>query len=192
MRDRAPGTQSAVNAALVIASFITAGGLSSIAQAHYPDHANRPVHPRVRHPSTIVDRLPSYRDRYNRPTNVGGHLAYLISPTSQEAMSWHRSAHRGYYANHAPRMEDRYHYLKPWEALQVGGRTPVPGSTTQRSGPPELVTPPNRAASDRPNDLPTPAEPAVQSLPVPEPEAISPEPIGSESNTPELLGPEAY
>ncbi len=97
----------------------------SPAAAHFPNYANMPVHPRVDVIPPLGNRLPSYRRTYNRPTYVGGRIAYLIAPSSQEAMSWHRSDHRGYYENHSPRREDLYFYPKPWEVLTVGPRVPV-------------------------------------------------------------------
>lgn len=93
--------------------------------AHHPDAASHRVRPRIDVIPPLGNCLPSYRDRYNRPTYFGGKIAYWIAPSSQEAMSWHRSVHRGYYANHAPRMEDHYFFPKPWEALTVGPRIPV-------------------------------------------------------------------
>lgn len=95
------------------------------ALAHHPDHENMPVHQRVEPIPSWLNNIPSHRERYNRPRYVGGKIAYWIAPSSQEAMSWHRSVHRGYYANHAPRMEDRYFYRKPWQALTVGPRVPL-------------------------------------------------------------------
>lgn len=56
---------------------------------------------------------------------MAGKIAYYISPTSQEAMSWHEHVHRGSYRNHAGRIEDLYIYPKPWEVLTVGPRTPA-------------------------------------------------------------------
>ncbi|WP_153559093.1 hypothetical protein [Roseimaritima sediminicola] len=93
--------------------------------AHHP-------HP---HPHTIVPRErcepipplgnrlpPSYRRVYNRPTYLGGKIAYYIAPSSQEAMSWHEHVHRGSYRNKAGRIEPMYLYPKPWEVLAVGPR----------------------------------------------------------------------
>jgi hypothetical protein len=97
-------------------------------QAHPPNYETMPVHPRVEPIPPWLNNLPSYRERYNRPRYLGGKLMYHIEPSSQEAMSWHRSVHRGYYANHAPRMEDRYFYPKPWQVLTVGPRKPAAGS----------------------------------------------------------------
>ncbi len=72
----------------------------------------------------IQNHLPlSYRERYNRPRFVGGMFAYLVSPTSQEAMSWHEHVHRGTYLDHhAPPVCKKYYYPKPWEVLPIGPR----------------------------------------------------------------------
>lgn len=110
-----------------VAGIVTAVCPPSAAIAHFPDAAQHSVLPRIDVIPPLGNRLPSYRERYNRPTYIGGKIAYWIAPSSQEAMSWHRSVHRGYYANHAPRMEDRYFYPKPWEVLTVGPRVPVAG-----------------------------------------------------------------
>ena len=104
--------------------------LAPQAAAHFPHHENRPVRQHVEPIPSIGANLPSHRERYNRPRYLGGKIAYYIAPSSQEAMSWHRSVHRGYYANHAPRMEDRYIYAKPWQALMVGPRTPRDAQTS--------------------------------------------------------------
>jgi hypothetical protein len=53
---------------------------------------------------------------------LAGKIAYIIEPTSQEAMSWHENVHRGAYRNHAGRIEPMYIYPKPWEVLMVGPR----------------------------------------------------------------------
>ena len=64
----------------------------------------------------------SYRRRYNRPSKIGGWLAYWTAPSSQEAMAWHNATHRGNYKKKMPRTEMQYFYPKPWEALQIGPR----------------------------------------------------------------------
>ncbi len=59
-------------------------------------------------------------------------MAYLIAPSSQEAMAWHDATHRNLYKNHRPRIEVHYFYPKPWEALRIGARRPtVPGTTEE-------------------------------------------------------------
>ncbi|WP_302120068.1 hypothetical protein [Allorhodopirellula heiligendammensis] len=83
----------------------------------------------------LGNRLPeSYRRKYNRPTYIGGKIAAKIAPSSQEAMSFHRSQELGLYDNngikgalsgqHCPpqRIEQHYFYPKPWEVLTVGPR----------------------------------------------------------------------
>lgn len=83
----------------------------------------------------VGNNLPlSYRARYNRPRYIGGKIAYHIAPSSQEAMTWHDSVHRGDYAQHAPWSQPLYIYPKPWEVLPVGPRTPVPPQVL--AGPP--------------------------------------------------------
>lgn len=83
----------------------------------------------------LGNRLPeSYRRKYNRPSYIGGKIAAKIAPSSQEAMSFHRSEELGLYDNngirgavackHCPpqRVEQHYFYPKPWEVLTVGPR----------------------------------------------------------------------
>ena len=102
---------------------LSAGVTVTVAQAHHPDRAKQPVRPRIDCIGPIGNNLPpSYRRVYNRPTNLGGKIAYWIAPTSQEAMAWHRAKHRGAYARHLPRQEQYYFYPKPWESLQIGPR----------------------------------------------------------------------
>ena len=88
--------------------------------AHPPDWASHPVRPRIDVIPPLGNNLPySYAARYNRPAYLTGKIAYCIAPTSREAMSWHRAAHRGYYADHAPAMQTHYLYPKPWELLGI-------------------------------------------------------------------------
>jgi hypothetical protein len=100
---------------------------SAPACAHQPVGSNIKVHPRIG--TNLIpplgNHVPSHRERFNRPTYVGGMIASWISPTSQEAMSWSRSVNQRLYANHAPWTENRYFYPKPWEVLAVGPRVPV-------------------------------------------------------------------
>ncbi len=96
---------------------------ASTSFAHFPDRASKPVYPRIDCIGPIGNRLPmSYRRRYNRPSKIGGWLAYLTAPTSQEAMAWHNAIHRGNYKKKMPRTEMQYFYPKPWEALKIGPR----------------------------------------------------------------------
>ena len=95
--------------------------LSACAQAHHPDRANKPVRQYVDVVPPLGNRLPmSHRRKLNRPRNIGGHVAYYIAPSSQEAMAWHDATHRGLYKNDRPRMLVHYFYPKPWEALKFG------------------------------------------------------------------------
>jgi len=110
---------ASIMAAIVIAS------IAPSARAGHPEYDNIPVHQRVEPIPPLANLLPSYRYRYNRPTYLGGRISYFIAPSSQEAMAWHRAVHRGYYANHAPRMEDRYFSPKPWQVFTVGRRVPI-------------------------------------------------------------------
>jgi hypothetical protein len=92
-------------------------------QAHFPDRENKPVHRRIDVIGPLGNHLPmSYRRRYNRPTYLGGKIAYHIAPSSQEAMAWHDAAHRHYYKDHRPRIVKHFFYPKPWEGLRIGPR----------------------------------------------------------------------
>jgi len=94
-----------------------------LSQAHHPDRQSQRVRPRIDLIGPIGNHLPmSHRRRYNRPTNLGGKIAYYIAPTSQEAMQWHKSTHRGDYARDAGRVVDHYFYPKPWESIRIGAR----------------------------------------------------------------------
>ncbi|MGB7328793.1 MAG: hypothetical protein WBD31_28200 [Rubripirellula sp.] len=100
------------------------------AQAHHPDRENQPLGPRIDVIGPIGNRLPaSYRRTYNRPTNIGGWIAYKIAPSSQEAMAWHAATHQNAYKCDRPRLESHYFYPKPYEALRTGPR-PKPDSDT--------------------------------------------------------------
>jgi len=123
--------------------------LTAPLRAHHPDYENIPVHQRVEPIPPWLNNIPSHRERYNRPGYVGGKIAYWIAPSSQEAMSWHRSVHRGYYANHAPRMEDRYFYQKPWQALTLGPRVPL-GAVAENNR--EVIQIPAMGSGVTPND----------------------------------------
>ena len=91
--------------------------------AQFPNWKAKPVRPLIDVIPPLGNNLPySYRARMNRPTYLGGRIAYTIEPTSQEAMAWQRAWERGYYADHAPRMETHYIFPKPWEALGVGAK----------------------------------------------------------------------
>ena len=91
--------------------------------AHHPNCEWLPLHLPIDLIGPLGNKLPmSYRRRYNRPTKLGGKVAYYVAPSSQEAMRWHKATHLGYYKNHAPRMVAHYFYPKPWESLRVGPR----------------------------------------------------------------------
>ncbi len=97
--------------------------LSSTLFAHHPDKENYPVHPRIDLIGPLGNLLPpSYRRRYNRPSNIAGKISYYIAPSSLEAMSWHASKHRNAYKDHKPRTVMHYFYPKPWEAIKIGPR----------------------------------------------------------------------
>jgi len=97
--------------------------LSTTLFAHHPDKENHRVHPRIDLIGPLGTWLPpSYRRRYNRPSNVAGKISYYIAPSSLEAMSWHAATHRNAYKDHKPRTVMHYFYPKPWQALQIGPR----------------------------------------------------------------------
>ena len=97
--------------------------LSTTLLADHPDKKNYPVHPRIDLIGPLGNWLPpSYRRRYNRPSNIAGKISYYIAPSSLEAMSWHASKHRNAYKDHKPRTVMHYFYPKPWDALQIGAR----------------------------------------------------------------------
>ncbi|QDT03204.1 hypothetical protein K227x_15860 [Rubripirellula lacrimiformis] len=119
-------TRTAVAAVIVVSACASA-------DAHHPDRENQPVHARVDVIGPLGNRLPaSYRRRYNRPTNIGGKIAYWIAPTSQEAMAWHKATHQKAYECDRPRLETHYFYPKPYEALKVGPR-PKPEADVARA-----------------------------------------------------------
>ncbi|WP_442507396.1 hypothetical protein SH528x_006314 [Novipirellula sp. SH528] len=102
------------------------------ANAHHPDRENQPVHQRIDVIGPLGNRLPeSYRRKYNRPTYVGGKIAYCIAPSSREAMSWHKAEHRGDYEQKGCRTSTTYFFPKPWEALRIG---PRPSAASQDDG----------------------------------------------------------
>lgn len=117
---------------LGVLALVTLGLLATTTSAHHPNPKRYPTHPRFEPIPPLGNRLPpSYRRVYNRPTYIGGKFAYMIAPSSQEAMSWHENAHRGAYRNHAGRIEPMYLYPKPWEVLSIGERE----ATSKESGP---------------------------------------------------------
>ena len=144
---------------------------SSPAWAHQPIGANVPVHPRIG--TNVIpplgNHLPSYRERLNRPTYVGGMIASWISPTSQEAMNWNRSVNQRLYANHAPWTENRYFYPKPWEVLTVGPRLPVNSTPTNMLESDGAVYEASPSPVDRDDDGPVKLAPTIETLPTPIP-----------------------
>ncbi len=119
---------------LCVVSLTLLGLTASSSEAHHPARNRQPTAARFDPLPPLGNRLPpSYRRVYNRPTYLGGKLAYLIAPSSQEAMSWHTNAHRGAYRNQAGRIEPMYHYAKPWEALPIGPRKAA--EATRADGP---------------------------------------------------------
>ena len=109
--------------------------LTTVLCAHHPDRESHRVHPYYDLIGPLGSHLPpSHRRKYNRPSNIGGKIAYYIAPSSQEAMAWHKAQHRGYYKNHRPRMVTHFFYPKPWEAMKVGPRIPTsPEAAAARS-----------------------------------------------------------
>jgi len=106
---------------LIIATVLTC--LSSTLPADHPNKANHPVHPRIDVIGPLGNWLPpSYRRRYNRPSNFAGKISNYIAPSSLEAMSWYASKQRNAYKDHKPRTVMHYFYPKPWEALRTGPR----------------------------------------------------------------------
>ena len=80
-----------------------------------------------------------YRKAYNRPTYVGGHVAAVIEPTSQEAMAWRIAKDKGDYKCNRPGYIPTYYYPKPWEALETEARS---GDSQFRQSTPGLATEP--------------------------------------------------
>jgi hypothetical protein len=70
----------------------------------------------------VWNAWPEYRAVYNRPRYVGGHIAHIVEPTSQEAMAWKINKENGNYANHRGRYVPLYYYPKPWEVLNTRAR----------------------------------------------------------------------
>lgn len=108
---------------LSLLAMAATAGSALTASAHHPDRAQQTVRPRVDVIGPLGNRLrESYRRTYNRPTYIGGKAAYLIAPTSQEAMAWHQAEHANAYKCDKPRLEKHYFYPKPWEVLTTGAR----------------------------------------------------------------------
>jgi hypothetical protein len=73
-------------------------------------------------PHPIYDAWLPYRKAYNRPRFLGGMMARLVEPTSQEAMAWEEAWRSGEYRRHEPGLVKVYYHPKPWEVLQTGPR----------------------------------------------------------------------
>ncbi|WP_145274596.1 hypothetical protein [Planctomycetes bacterium SV_7m_r] len=153
-------------------------------QAHTPDKQNQPVHQRYDVISPVGNRLPAgHRRKYNRPSYIGGKIAYWIAPSSQEAMSWHRAVHANAYKDPKKHqyIYQQYFYPKPWQLLPVGPR-PITRESAERQ---------KQRRLDAENIAPGPSimePPAIPQLPVenspqqpadPEPPAETTETLGS-------------
>lgn len=97
--------------------------VSISAFAHEPCRECEPVRQRIDVIGPIGnDFRQSYRRTCNRPRYLSGKIAYLIAPSSQEAMAWHKAEHKCAYEKDLGRIEPHYFYPKPWEALRIGPR----------------------------------------------------------------------
>ncbi|MDM4018398.1 hypothetical protein [Roseiconus lacunae] len=118
-------------AALLGGLMMSLPAMTNVADAHHPNRENQPVHQRIDVIGPVGNNLPpGHRRTYNRPSYIEGKVAYHIAPSSQEAMTWHRSVHRGLYEKdqRCKRCTDLYFYPKPWEALLTGPRPPQTAS----------------------------------------------------------------
>ncbi len=77
-------------------------------------------------PHTLYNNWVSYRAEYNRPHPIGGHIAAVIEPTSQEAMAWRIHDANGDYRCKRPGYVPIYNYPKPWEVLPTRPRPNAP------------------------------------------------------------------
>jgi hypothetical protein len=174
---------------LVVAMVLTSDRKSS---AQFPNWKSHPVRPIVDVIPPLGNNLPlSYRARMNRPSYLSGRIAYTIEPTSQEAMAWQRAWQRGYYANHAPRMETHYIYPKPWEELGVGAKPKRRNDAKAGFEPPErseLVPWGEQVAPLIPEQLdPPPGESDAEAEPIGSPPVLSPR-VRNDSRT-QPMGP---
>ena len=128
---------------LLALGFVVALPLAAF--GHEPNRRHQVVRPRVDVIGPVGNRLPpEHRRVYNRPTYVGGKIAYWIAPSSQEAMAWHRAEHAGLYngkrnGRYCPRMEQHFFYPKPWEAIRIGAR-PDPNADKNRKSLSKMAT----------------------------------------------------
>lgn len=162
------------------------------ASAQFPNWKAHPVRPNIDVIPPLGNHLPlSYRARMNRPSYISGRIAYTIEPSSQEAMAWQRAWQRGYYANHAPRMETHYIYPKAWEVLGVDAKPkraedPKAGFVSPDRLPLKPMV--NDPSESVPEPLETPpAEPETDPQKPLSPQALVP--AGSGITRPELNGP---
>lgn len=126
-------TPIATWAAFVLA---TAWLASGPAQAQYVANDSEVwVPPQIDVIGPLGNRLPpSYRRQFNRPTYIGGKIARMVEPTSQEAITWQRANDAGLYDNNGikgffsgkkcppQRYQQYFFYPKPWEVLTTGPR----------------------------------------------------------------------
>ena len=136
----------------LLVAILLIGCVFESVQAHHPERRGKVPTLNRDLIGPIGNRLKaSYRRIYNRPTYVGGKLAYWFVPTSQEAMAWHRAEHRGAYDMKVKaRIEPHYFYPKPWETLRVGPRL-ASNLQTQSTG---AATPvPNLKPVPSPSDI---------------------------------------
>jgi hypothetical protein len=116
---RIKGLKMRVTRHFVLAAFAIIG-FCSLASARHPDASGDPRPDLLPHP--LYNMWSPYRADFNRPRYVGGYLAYKLSRTSQEAMSWKENHDAGRYGTHCPTPVKLYYYPKPWEVLPVGSR----------------------------------------------------------------------
>lgn|GEM_PF-2042670 len=111
--------------ALMFVSSVVVSQNSSFAGNHEANF--NPANPRPDFlPHTFYNNWVSYRAQYNRPHPIGGHIAAIIEPTSQEAMAWRIHQANGDYACKRPGYVPLYYYPKPWEALPTMARPNAP------------------------------------------------------------------
>ena len=118
----------------------------------------------------IWDAHIEYRRTYNRPTFIGGWLAYKVSRTSQEAMVWQENLQAGNYdRKHMPPMYKRYYAPKPWEMLATGPRPDFPDRTANGASATSYGATPTSLPAAQPAPLPEEAKSkptAGESLPL--------------------------
>jgi hypothetical protein len=109
---------------LVLGTTLMAGGFSSAFAGDFLSGTY--LDPAMQRQDIFAHRVwnawPEYRAVYNRPRYVGGHIAHIVEPTSQEAMAWKSNKDNGNYANHRGRCVPLYYYPKPWEVLNTRAR----------------------------------------------------------------------